>query len=823
MSQNKEAPSPRPTEALQSGVDAPPEPLDIRELRLEPDDPLPPTLGLMPLRDMVLFPGMVTPLVVVRQPSVQVIKRAAALGTPVLFVTQRNAELPDPDREDLHDIATVGRLLRALRFSDGSLRILIQGLRRVRLGEVTSRSPVVRAGLSAVQESTSDTGQAELLRRHLRDEFRTWLQATGKAPPELEAVVGALEEPGRLADYVAGNLALPSDDMQALLAETNVEHRLEMARHHLARERELAELNARIVANVQTAMDRNQREYWLKEQLRAVKEELGEFDPTLGEIGVLRDRVFDAGMPEEIQKEALSELDRMERMHRDAAEYTVSRTWVDWLLSMPWQKTTAERMDLDVVKEVLDDDHTGLGEVKERVLEYLSVRQLNPGSKGPILCFVGPPGVGKTSLGKSIARALDRAFQRISLGGVKDESEIRGHRRTYIGSIPGRIVQAIKRAGTRNPVVVLDEIDKVGKDVRGDPASALLEALDPEQNHTFVDHYLDVPFDLSQVMFICTANVEQTIPPALLDRMETIELPGYIEEEKLEIARAHLVPKMRKEHGLRRQQGKLEDELILELIRSYTSEAGVRGLEREIAKIARKVARKVVAKKRGAGRVKLANLTDLVGPRKYFQDMAERTDLPGIAVGLAWTAVGGEILFIEATRMEGDGKFKITGQLGDVMKESAETALSWVRANATDLGIDLTARKKTDLHVHVPQGAIPKDGPSAGITIIAALVSLLKGRRINHRLAMTGEITLRGKILPVGGVKEKVLAARRAGITHVLLPRQNEKDLLDIPEPLRKDVRTTPIDTVDDVWTHLWSADGMIDIDGPTGPAEPGD
>ena len=804
MSQNEEAPSPRSPEALQAGVDSPPEPLDVHPVRLEPADALPPTLGLMPLRDMVLFPGMVTPLVVVRQSSVQVIKRAAALGTPILFVAQRNAELPDPDREDLYDHATVGRLLRALRFSDGSLRILVQGLRRVRMGAISTSAPVQRASISPIDELNATTGQAELLRRHLRDEFRSWLQITGKAPAELEAVVGALEDPGRLADYVVGNLPLRAEEMQAALAETDVERRLSLARHHLARERELAELNARIVANVQSAMDRNQREYWLKEQLRAVKEELGEFDPTLGEIGGLRDRVLEAGMPDEIQKEALSELDRMERMHRDAAEYTVSRTWVDWLLSMPWQKTTPERMDLDVVKQVLDEDHTGLDEVKERILEYLSVRQLNPNRKGPILCFVGPPGVGKTSLGKSIARALDRAFQRISLGGVKDESEIRGHRRTYIGSIPGRIVQAIKRAGTRNPVVVLDEIDKVGKDVRGDPASALLEALDPEQNHTFVDHYLDVPFDLSQVMFICTANLEATIPPPLLDRMETIELPGYIEEEKLQIARDHLVPKMRREHGLKRQQGKLVDDIVLELIRSYTSEAGVRGLEREIAKIARKVARKVVAKKRGAGSVKLDKLTDFVGPQKYFQDMAERTDLPGIAVGLAWTAVGGDILFIEATRMDGDGKFKITGQLGDVMKESAETALSWVRANSASLHLDLSDRKKTDLHVHVPQGAIPKDGPSAGITIIVALVSLLTGRRIRHGLAMTGEITLRGKVLPVGGVKEKVLAARRAGIKHVLLPRQNEKDLLDIPEPLRKDVRTTSIDTVDDVWQYAF-------------------
>jgi ATP-dependent Lon protease len=553
-------------------------------------------------------------------------------------------------------------------------------------------------------------------------------------------------------------------------------------------------------------MDANQREYWLKEQLRAVKEELGQFDPVLGEIGVLRDKVEAVGMPDEVRTEALCELERMERMHRDAAEYTVSRTWIDWLIKMPWTVETEDRIDLDAVQTVLDEDHTGLTEVKERILEYLAVRQLNPDSKGAILCFVGPPGVGKTSLGKSIARALGRNFQRIALGGIRDESEIRGHRRTYIGSMPGRIAQAIKRAGSRNPVMVLDEIDKLGSDHRGDPSSALLEALDPEQNHTFMDHYLDVPFDLSQVMFICTANVAETIPAALLDRMETIELSGYIEEEKLAIAREHLLPKMRREAGLKRKQAALPDDVILELIRSYTSEAGVRGLEREIARIARKVARKVVAKKRGAGKVTLANLIDFLGPKKYFQDSTERTNLPGIAVGLAWTAVGGEILFIEATLLEaGERKFKITGQLGSVMKESAETALSWVRSHASSLGIDATLFKTSDLHIHIPQGAIPKDGPSAGVTMAVALTSLLTGRQIHHRLAMTGELTLRGKVLPVGGIKEKVLAARRAGIERVIMPRQNAKDLLDIPAPLRDDITPIFVDSMDDVWAHVWA------------------
>lgn len=799
----------RTGETVPLNPEVPPEPWEVIPYRHDPEDPVPHTVGVLPLRDLALFPGMVTPLVVARAPSVAVLKRAAALGTPIVFVTQRNAEIPEPDREDLYEFGTLGRVLRALRFSDGSLRVLVEGLRRVRLGMMVSTSPAPRVRISALDELNGDTAGAEVLRRHLRDEFTTFLTLVGKAPAELDAVVGSLESPSRLADYVAGNLPLRADEMQVALAEIDVERRLTRVRDFLSREMELTELNAKIVSNVQSAMDANQREYYLKEQLRAVKEELGQFDPILGEIGGLRTKVEESGMPSEVQLEALSELERMERMHRDASEYTVSRTWIDWLLKMPWGTATQDRLDLEVVEQVLDEDHTGLKEVKERILEYLAVRQLNPASKGAILCFVGPPGVGKTSLGRSIARALDRKFQRIALGGVKDESEIRGHRRTYIGAMPGRIVQAIKRAGSCNPVMVLDEIDKLGSDHRGDPSSALLEALDPEQNHTFIDHYLDVPFDLSEVMFICTANVAQTIPAALQDRMETIDLSGYIEEEKLAIAKEHLLPKIRREAGLKRRQGAMPDEVILQIIRAYTSEAGVRGLERELARIARKIARKVVAKKRGAGKVTLENLIGFVGPQKYFQDMAERTDQPGIAVGLAWTAVGGEILFVEATRMDaGERKFKVTGQLGSVMKESAETALSWVRSNAAGLGIAPETFKTSDLHIHVPQGAIPKDGPSAGVTIAVALTSLLTGRKIHHQLAMTGELTLRGKVLPVGGIKEKVLAARRAGITRVLMPRQNAKDLLDIPAPLRDEVTPIFLDSIEDVWEHVWADEG---------------
>ncbi len=805
MAHSEEIAPPTAPEALRPTPDAKPESVPVHPVQLQPADPTPPSLGILPLRDLVLMPGMVTPIVVVRPPAIAVVKRAARLGTPVCFVTQRNPEIHEPDRDDLYDVGTVGRLLRVLRFSDGSMRALVEGLRRVRVGEFMTARPSMRCRVLPLPEAREDTVEAEAIADATREEFTAWTRTAAKAPPELEPVVAGIASPARLADYITGNLPLKTAEIQELLEITDVVDRLGKVRGLLAHQRELAAINAAIHADVQTAIDRNQREYYLKEQLRAVKEQLGQFDPTMGEVDVLRQKVLDAKMPEEAEQEALRELERMAHMHRDAAEHTVSRTFVEWLLDMPWGVSTIDNQDLDAVQRILDEDHTGLDKVKERILEYLSVRRLNPDSKGPILCLLGPPGVGKTSLGRSVARALGRTFQRLALGGVKDESEIRGHRRTYIGSMPGRIIQAMKRAGSLNPVIVLDEIDKVGNDFRGDPASALLEALDPEQNDTFMDHYLDVAFDLSQAMFICTANVSQTIPPALLDRMEIIELPGYIEEEKLEIAKAHLVPKVRRENGLKGRRGIIGDDTILEIIRSYTGEAGVRGLERELAKVARKVARRVVQKRKGVGVVEPKDLYDLLGPRQYVQDSAERSDLPGIAVGLAWTPVGGEILFIEVTAMEGGtGKFKITGQLGDVMKESAETALSWVRSNASDLGIDREVFKTSDLHVHFPQGAIPKDGPSAGITTIVALVSLLTGRVITDALAMTGEITLRGKILPVGGIKEKVLAARRAGIKRVLLPRENEKDLLDIPAPLRDAVETVFLDRVEDVWPHVF-------------------
>ncbi|MCO4771141.1 MAG: endopeptidase La [Deltaproteobacteria bacterium] len=818
MSKQTDPPTPPSTlrpEATLATSETRPEALPVQPVRLRLSDPTPPSLGLVPLRELVLLPGMVTPVVVIRPRSVAAVKRAARLGTPLVFVTQHNAEMHDPERDDLHDVATLGRLLRVLRFSDGSMRALIEGLRRVQLGDIQTTQPVLRARVGVLMEDRGESVEAEALAAAVQEEFLAWTRSGGKAPLELEPVVQNLPGSSRVADYVAGNLPLETEEMQKLLAEHDVPARLTEVRRQLARHRELAELNTRIHGNVQAAMDKNQREYYLKEQLRAVKEELGQYDPSVGDIEGLRARVLESEMPEEAEKEALRELERMSRMHRDGAEFTVARTFVDWLLDMPWGKVSTDSTDLDAVETILDADHTGLHKVKERILEYLSVRQLNPDGKSPILCFMGPPGVGKTSLGRSIARAMGRNVQRIALGGVKDESEIRGHRRTYVGAMPGRIVQAVKRSGSMNPVLILDEIDKVGNDFRGDPASALLEALDPEQNHEFMDHYLDTGLDLSKAMFLCTANQAETIPPALWDRMEVIEIPGYIEEEKLAIALQHLVPKVRKENGLTARRGTMSDEVLLSVIRGYTAEAGVRELERQIGKVARKIARRVVQKKKGTGAVKVEHLTELLGPQRHFSDRAERTDLPGVAVGLAWTPVGGEILFIEVTAMEGgSGKFRVTGQLGDVMKESAETALSWVRSHATRLGVDTKLFKERDLHVHFPQGAIPKDGPSAGITTIVALVSLLTGRRVNHELAMTGEITLRGKILPVGGIKEKVLAARRAGIGTVLLPKESGKDLLDIPEALRDSVRTVLIERVDDVWEHVF--DGGIPAPAPS-------
>lgn len=772
---------------------------------------IPETALLVPLFEGVVLPGALVSV------SIQILRVARAVyghpaDEPVALVPVRDPGRETLARINLHDVGCLGRVVRVLRFSDDTLRVLVEGEVRVRIGRVNSTRPSPLLALSSHDADIPPDGHQRALAQATRDAYRAYFALHGNLPLELEQHLPDLDRPSRLADYVMANLDVPRDALLKHLALDDVSDRLRGTLDAVTHRREVAQLEVDIQAKVQASMDRQQREYFLKEQLRVIQAELGDGPAEEREIDELRTGISAAGMPAEIEREAELELERMSRMHPEAAELTVSRTYLDWLLALPWHKATKDRLDLKRVERILHEDHAGLEEVKERMAEYLAVRQLKPDMKGPILCLMGPPGVGKTSLGRSIARALGRQFVRISLGGIKDEGEIRGHRRTYIAALPGRILQSMRRAGTRNPVMMLDEIDKVGQEVRGDPASALLEALDPEQNHAFTDHYMAVPYDLSQVMFLLTANVAETIPAALHDRMEIIELPGYTEEEKQVIARDHLVPRQIKAHGLTRARISFDDDVLREIIRSYTAEAGVRGLEREIARCCRKVARRIVRKDARRVQIDVACLVDLIGPRRYRTDIAERMDLPGIAVGLAWTPAGGEILFIEASRMEGGKTFKITGQLGQVMRESAEAALSYIRANAERYGIDPGFWERSDLHVHIPAGAIPKDGPSAGVPLTVALVSLLTGRTVHGDLGMTGEITLRGKILPVGGVKEKCLAARRAGLSRVVLPADNEKDLLDIPEPLRETLEYTLVERIDQV----------IDLaltDGPPAPA----
>ena len=760
---------------------------------------LPADALLIPLREDVILPGAIGSAHVDQPRVVRALEGLDEDGYPVVLVPLRDPTGSPLARGNLNDVGCLARIARVLSYPDGSVRVLVEGIERVGIGRGVRRSGVPRVALEQHDLPIPADGHLDALAQATLEAYQAYFALVANVPPDLEHFVPAVEEPLRLADYVAANLGLDRDEQVAFLALDDPADRLRSALDMVTQRREVAQLHGDVQARVQAAMDRHQREYLLKEQLKVIRGELGELGSVEGETEVLRGRVGKAGMPAAVREEAERELERMTRMHPDAGEYGVARSYVDWLLAMPWRKVTRDRLDLARAEAILDKDHCGLERVKERVAEYLAVRQLKSDMKGPILCFMGPPGVGKTSLGRSIARALGRRFERISLGGVKDESEIRGHRRTYVGSMPGRIIQSIRRAGTRNPVIMLDEIDKVGTDFRGDPASALLEALDPEQNHAFVDHYLDVPFDLSQVMFLVTANIAETIPSALHDRLEIIEIPGYTEEEKLDIACSHLVPKQIKGHGLGRRQIRFTEGALSETIRGYTMEAGVRNLEREIARCCRKAARAIVRKECKRLDVKTSNLTDLLGPRRFFLDIAERMDMPGVAVGLAWTPTGGEILFIEATRMDGGKRFRVTGQLGEVMKESAEAALSYIRANAGRLGIDPGFWRTSDLHVHVPAGAIPKDGPSAGIPLTIALVSLLSGRQVADALAMTGEITLRGKVLPVGGVKEKVLAARRAGIRHVVLPAANEKDLLDIPEPLRNSMEYSFVERIEQV------------------------
>jgi len=765
---------------------------------------IPDTLPVLPLRDTVLFPNSFMPLAVAREASVRLIDESMTGSRLIAVFTQRDATVEEPTETDLFEIGTATHIHKMFKLPDGSLRLIVQGLSRVRLKRLTSLRPYLLAEVEEAAEVNKPEDRLEIdaLQRNIKTSFQQIVSLSPLLSDDLQTLALNITEPGKLADFIVSSLpTLTTAVKQEVLDTLDVRARMDLLNRILIKELEVLELGSKIQSQVQSEVGKNQREYFLREQLKAIQKELGEDDDQAKEIDELREKIQAAGMPEAVLKEATRELDRLSKMPVAAAEYTVSRTYLDWLVSLPWTKRTEEVIDLPKTKGVLDADHSGLEKAKDRILEYLAVRKLNPDVKGPILCFVGPPGVGKTSLARSIATAIGRKFVRISLGGMRDEAEIRGHRRTYIGALPGQVVQGLRRAESRNPVFVLDEIDKLGADFRGDPASALLEVLDPEQNTAFRDHYLDVPFDLSDVFFITTANVLDPIPPALRDRMEVLELAGYTEEEKLQIAKEHLVAKQVTNHGLTAEQLIFTDEAIATVIRGYTREAGVRNLERELGALCRKVARRRAEGDEAAVTLTRETVATMLGaPRFLDEEVHERTAKPGVAIGLAWTPAGGDVLFIEATRMHGGATLTLTGHLGDVMKESARAALSWVRRNAGLYGLDADFFKGAELHVHVPSGAIPKDGPSAGVTMAVAMVSELTGRPVRGDIAMTGEITLSGKVLPVGGIKEKVLAARRVGIRRVILPRQNEKSVVeDIGEDLRKDLTIHLVSSIDEV------------------------
>ncbi len=760
---------------------------------------IPETLPILPLRGLVVFPHQVHPFLVSRRSSLTLIEELETPARIIGLCAQKNAEDEDPRPEGLYHRGTAARVLKMLRYPDQSVRVLVQGVARIDVLNFLRLEPFFTAQVSRRRDTLRATKEVEALQAHLVNQFSKFVSLVPYLPDELQVMAMQIKEPGRLTDLAASYLKISLEESQDLLATLDVSARLEKLIAILSREIELLELGHKIQSQVQTELNKNQREYYLRQQLRAIQKELGEGDARSTEIEELQTKIEKAKMPEEARKTADKELDRLKMIPPESAEHTVVRTYLDWLVSLPWSAATEDNLDIGHARAVLDEDHYDLEKVKERILEFLAVRKLKQDTKGPILCFVGPPGTGKTSLGRSIARALGRKFVRLSLGGIRDEAEIRGHRRTYIGSLPGRVIQGLRNAGSNNPLFILDEVDKLGMDFRGDPAAALLEVLDPEQNYSFVDHYLDVPFDLSKVLFVTTANVLDPVPPALRDRMEVLELPGYTEEEKLEIARRHLIPKQRSENGLAEVKLEFTDKAVAEVIRSYTREAGLRNLEREIGRICRKVARSITEGEAPADKIDLEALQRFLGAPKFFSEVAERTQEPGVATGLAWTQNGGDILFIESTRMSGQKGLTLTGSLGDVMKESAQAALSFLRSRPERLGIAPDFFEKSDIHVHVPAGAIPKDGPSAGITIASSLASLLSGRPVRPDLAMTGEITLRGKVLPVGGVKEKVLAARRAGIKNVILPRRNEHDLDDLPAEVRGELNFIFVETVDEV------------------------
>ncbi len=765
---------------------------------------IPAELPVLPLRDTVLFPNSFMPLAVAREASVRLIDEATTSGRMIGVFTQREASTEEPLQDDLYTIGTATHIHKMFKLPDGSLRLIVQGLARVRLERISQTRPYLRAAVTAADEVLRDEDHVEIdaLQRNIKSNFQQVVSLSPLLSDDLQSLAANITDPGKLADFIASSLTtIGTPVKQEVLDTLDIRARMDSLNRILIKELEVLELGSKIQSQVQSEVGKNQREYFLREQMKAIQKELGEGDDQAKETEELRAKIEAAGMPEPVKKEALRELDRLSKMPAAAAEYTVSRTYLDWLVALPWAKRTEDSIDLRRTKEVLDADHSGLEKVKDRVLEYLAVRKLNPDVKGPILCFLGPPGVGKTSLAKSIANSLGRKFVRVSLGGMRDEAEIRGHRRTYIGALPGQVIQGLRRAESKNPVFILDEIDKLGADFRGDPASALLEVLDPEQNNTFRDHYLDVPFDLSEVLFLTTANMLDPVPPALRDRMEVLELAGYTEEEKLKIAFEHLIAKQVKNHGLAPEQMEFTEPAVRAVIRNYTREAGVRNLERELGALCRKVARRRAEGDEAKVVITTETVVAMLGAPVFLDEEIEnRTKDPGVAVGLAWTPAGGEVLFVEASRMQGGGSLTLTGHLGDVMKESARTALSWFRTNATHYGVDPSFYKDAEIHLHVPSGAIPKDGPSAGVTMVTALASELTGRPVRGDICMTGEITLSGRVLPVGGIKEKVLAAKRHGINEVILPRQNEKNINeDLTEELRKELTIHYVTEIEEV------------------------
>jgi ATP-dependent Lon protease len=758
-------------------------------------------LPVLPIRNAVLFPGAVAPFDVGREKSVALVEDVHNLNSPVIAIfAQRDPSTDDPSSDDLYPVGCAARVLKALKHSSGNYSLILQGLTRIRLDQLTASSPYMKAKIARVESASTEDVEAEALAMSLRDVAKQVIQLMPELPREAGSLIDSIQAPGALADLVAANLDAPVEEKAQLIETVEVKERIRKVLRLLTRQLEILKMRERINSQIKEEMGKNQREYVLRQQLKAIKEELGEDDGDQGDLDGLEERIAKATLPNEADNVAKKQLKRLRSMQVGSAEYTVVRTYLDWILDLPWTHSTDDNMDILEVRRVLDEDHYGLDKVKKRIVEYLAVRKLKKDKKGPILCLIGPPGVGKTSLGRSIARSLGRKFVRVSLGGVHDEAAIRGHRRTYVGALPGQIIQGMKKSGTINPVFMMDEVDKIGHDFRGDPSAALLEVLDPEQNNTFADHYLEIPYDLSNVMFVATANVADPIPPPLRDRMEILEIPGYTRREKLAIARQHLIPKQLEEHGLTATQLSITDEAVEELIEHYTREAGVRSLERTIASVIRGVAVKVAEGDHSARVIKSEeDLHDFLGPIKYTSEVAERTEESGVATGLAWTSVGGEILFIEVTRMFGSGKMQLTGQLGDVMKESAHAALSYVRTTSEKYGIPKDFLEKSDIHIHIPAGGMPKDGPSAGITMFTALVSLLTGIRVRHDVAMTGEISLRGRVLPIGGVKEKILAAHRAGIKRVLLPERNKADLEEVPKEVRDELEFVFVSRLDDV------------------------